>query len=194
MKIKKLYTVNQYATEKAITPQTVRVWADAGKIEVERTLGGHRRIVEWIDEESVTVCYCRVSSYKQKEDLARQVAFMRELYPNAEIIKDIGSGLNFKRKGLKALLDRAMRGDKLEVVVAHRDRLGRFGFDLLRWIIQRPAGTIVVLDGTEHSPEQELTRDLLAILHVFSCRLHGLRSYKNKVDQALSNPKPEADI
>jgi predicted site-specific integrase-resolvase len=112
---------------------------------------------------------------------------MRKRFPEAEIVKDIGSGLNFKRKGLKTVLERAMQGERLKVVAAHRDRLSRFGFDLIKWIVERSAGEVVVLDKTELSPEQELTKDLLSILHVFSARLHGLRSYKDKVKQALSD-------
>jgi predicted site-specific integrase-resolvase len=119
---------------------------------------------------------------------------MRERYPGTEIVKDIGSGLNFKRKGLtcaelvesKAILERAMRGDRIKLVVAHRDRLAQFGFDLIKYIIERNGGELVVLDQGTHSPE-ELTKDLLNILHVFSCRMPGLRNYKKQVHQALSN-------
>jgi len=78
-----------------------------------------------------TVCYCLLSSNKQRDDLARQVAYLHGLFPDAEVIKDIGSGLNYKRKGLRAVLERIMRGDKLTIVVAHRDRLTRFGFELI---------------------------------------------------------------
>ena len=119
---------------------------------------------------------------------------MQTKYPNAEIIKDIGSGLNYKRKGLKALLGRAMRGDKLEIVVAHKDRLVRFGFELLEWIVQQGGGKIVVLKQTNLSPKPELTNDLLSILHAFSCRMHGLRNYQSQIRQALSKPKTETDV
>jgi predicted site-specific integrase-resolvase len=112
---------------------------------------------------------------------------MREKYPEAEVVKDVGSGLNFKRKGLNALLERALRGDRIELVVAHRDRLARFGFDLIQKIIERSGGRIVVFEQTLLSPEAELTQDLLNILHVFSCRMHGLRHYKNQVAESLSN-------
>ena len=139
------------------------------------------------------VCYCRVSSQKQKDDLARQVVWMREQYPNAEIIKDIGSGLNFKRKGLRAILQRLLQGDKFTLIVAHRDRLCRFGFDLIEYLFEQNGGEIMVLDKTELSPEQELTTDLLSILHAFSCRLHGLRRYESEIkeDKNLSNSEAE---
>ena len=187
MKTKKLLTVNQYAEKVGVTPQTVRDWSNSGKIKTERTLGGHRRIIIEERQQEKLICYCRVSSYKQKYDLKRQAAFMQSEYPNAEIIKDIGSGLNWKRKGLKTILESSMHGIKQTVVVAHRDRLGRFGVDIIKWILERTGGKLVVLDKTEHSPEQELTKDLLSILHVFSCRLHRLRSYKAKINKALSN-------
>jgi len=135
-----------------------------------------------------------VSSYKQKDDLQRQVDYMISQFPEAEVIKDIGSGINFKRKGLKTILESAINGDKLKIVVAHKDRLCRFGFDLIEWLIQRNAGEIMVLSKSELSPESELTQDLLTILHVFSCRMHGLRSYKDKISKAFANKNSEEDI
>jgi len=114
---------------------------------------------------------------------------MRQQYPDAEIIQDIGSGLNFKRKGLQVLLVRFMRGEQLTVVVACRDRLCRFGFELFEFMAQQNGGQIMVLDQTVHCPETELTSDLLAILHVFSCRMHGLRSYSKKIKEDPSIPK-----
>ena len=146
------------------------------------------------NKEAITICYCRVSSYKQKDDLDRQIKFMQAKYPNAEIVKDIGSGLNYKRKGLKSILGRAMRGDKLEIVVTHKDRLARFGFELIEWIIQQSGGKVMVLKQTNLSPKQELTNDLLSILHAFSCRIHGLRNYKSQVRKALSEPEPKTDV
>ena len=118
---------------------------------------------------------------------------MREHYPEAEIIKDIGSGLNYKRKGLKSILERAVRGDKLKVVVAHRDRLCRFGFELIEHIVKLAGGEIVVLKESSLSPEQELTADLLSIIHVFRCRLHGLRNYKSKIREVVSDGRTEKD-
>ena len=143
-----------------------------------------------------TVCYCRVSSAKQRDDLQRQVDFMRERYSDARIVTDVGGGLNFRRKGLVALLERLHRGDKLRIVVAHRDRLARFGFDLIQWMAEQNGGEIVVLGNTDYSPEQELTEDILAILHTFSCRLHGLRRYRNAIqaDTGLSDGGAAPDV
>ena len=116
---------------------------------------------------------------------------MWERYPDAEIVQDIGGGLNFRRKGLVSLLERLHRGDKHRgdkhrIVVVHRDRLARFGFVLIQWLAEQNGGGIVVLDDTDYSSEQELTQDILAILHTFitfSCRLHGLRRYCNAIEE-----------
>lgn len=191
MKPKKLLSPRQASKHFSVHVGTLREWANNGKIEVERTKGEQRRYIIYKGSNEVQVCYWSKSSYKQKDDLERQVQFMKGKYPNAEIIKDIGSGLNFTRFGLKTLLERAMSGTKLTVILAHRDRFGRFAFDLLQWIIERSGGGFVVLDKTEHSPKQELTKDLLSILHVFSCRLHGLRSYRYQVNQDLSKSGAE---
>ena len=130
--------------------------------------------------EKQKICYCRVSSNKQKDDLQRQIGFMRSRYPNHTIISDVGSGINWKRSGLKTLLGQAMRGQLQEVVVAHRDRLCRFAFDLIRWILENNEVELVVLNDELKSSEQELADDLLSIIHVFSCRQMGKRRYKNK--------------
>jgi predicted site-specific integrase-resolvase len=113
------------------------------------------------------------------------------LYPEGtEIITDIGSGLNFKRKGLKTILERAIAGDIKELVVAHKDRLCRFGFELLEFIISKYSnGTIMVLDDKTSSTETEFANDILQILTVFSARLNGRRKYKKKesIDETPEN-------
>ena len=108
---------------------------------------------------------------------------MRERYPGAEIIKDIGSELNFKRKGVRTLLLRILAGDKLMLVVAHKDRLARLWFDLVQYLVEQNGGEVVVLDQTVHSPTAELTQDLLSILTVFSCRMHGLRECRHQIKE-----------
>ncbi len=194
----KYYSSREASKILDVHANTLRKWADDGKIEAIKTAAGQRRYnldqYLQISQQRTIVCYCRVSSSKQRDDLARQVDFMREKYPNAEIVKDVGSGLNFKRKGLKAILERAMRGDSLELVVAHRDRLARFGQDLIKQVIEFNGGKLVVLDQSACSPEEELTKDLLNILHVFSCRMHGLRNYKKQVAQATSNSAEQGAI
>ena len=106
---------------------------------------------------------------------------MRRRYPEYEIITDIGSGINFRRKNFTALLESICRGDVQEIVVAHRDRLARFKFELVSWLVTHHGGRLVVLDETHLSPTEELTRDLLSIIHIFSCRMHGLRKYRAEI-------------
>jgi len=110
------------------------------------------------DNNKRNICYCRVSTSSQKEDLERQVEYFRCKYPDYEIVKDIGSGLNFKRKGFNTILDSAFKG---EIVVTHKDRLCRFGFELVLRIIESTNGKILVLDKEETSPEKELVNDIL---------------------------------
>jgi len=178
-------STKEAAKKLGIHPNTLRRWANEGKIEHIRTLSKQRRydVDGYLGTQRTaqTICYCRVSSYKQKDDLQRQIDYMHKRFPECEIVKDVGSGINFKRKGLLSILQRANEGTKLKVISAHKDRLCRFGFDLIKWIIENSGGQIVVLNQTDLSPEAELTQDLLTILHVFSCRMHGLRSYKNKI-------------
>ena len=163
---------------------TLRQYADSGKIAAIRTPSGQRRydIDSFVGScvEQRVICYCRVSSPSQREDLQRQVEYMSQRYPEAEIVKDVGSALNYKRKGLKSILGRILRGEKFKIVVAHKDRLARFGFELIEWLVTELGNELVVLNDTIKEPERELTEDLLTIIHVFSCRLYGLRNYKSK--------------
>ena len=195
----KYVTSRVAASMLGVHPNSLRSWEKQGKIRVTRTPGGKRLY----DIESFTgaiapnksVCYCRVSSQKQRDDLERQVAYMRERFPEHDVITDISSGLNFKRKGLRSLLERILRREVKTVVVAHKDRLARFGFDLLQWLVESHGGTLVVLNDVSSSPTDELTQDLLAVLTVFSCRMHGLRKYRQAIekDSDVSNGGTTAD-
>ncbi len=177
---------------------TLRKYSKIGRIEYIKNEAGQRlydttSYIRGRKPEQTVICYCRVSSGKQRDDLARQVLFMQKQFPEAEIIQDIGSGLNFKRKGLHTILGRILQGDKLTIIVAHRDRLCRFGFELIQYLVEQNGGQIMVLENLVYSPQQELTQDLLAILHVFSCRMHGLRKYSDKIkkDKDISDQRTE---
>lgn len=177
---------------------TLRKYADDGTIPSIRNPAGQRLydVDAWlrVASRATVICYCRVSSHKQRDDLERQIERMRSIYPQAEIVKDIASGLNFKRKGLCSILERLLRGDKLQLVVAHRDRLARFGFDLFRFLTERNGGELLVLNQGLGSPEFELTEDLLTILRHFSYTMHGQRSHKSKADKNLPEFGTEADV
>src|SRR5437588_8696755 len=120
--------------------------------------------------------YARVSSVKQKEDLERQKQLLSSRFPTYELISDIGSGVNFKRPGLKTLLERTSRGMVSEIVVTHRDRLCRFAFDLIQYILSLHTTKLVVLFDDATSDEHELSQDILAINTVFICRMQGRRA------------------
>ena len=195
----KLYKMREAAKALGLHPNTIRKYEKEGKIKAIRTKSGQRLLdVEGFvgkPKRVRTICYCRVSSSKQKDDLVRQILYMQRQFPEAEIVQDVGSGINFKRKGLKAILESAVSGDSCTVIVAHRDRLARFGFELIELILQQNGGRVLVLDQSIYNPTQELTADLLAILTVFSCRMHGLRSYCNEIkkDKAILNGTAKAD-
>jgi putative resolvase len=194
----KYYPSREASSILGVHPDSLRKWADNGEINCIRTKSGQRRydVDGYIGKSttSTTICYCRVSSHKQQDDLERQVEFLRNQYPTAEFVKDIGSGLNFKRKGLKTILERAMSGTHITLVVAHRDRLARFGIDLIRQVIEQNGGKLVVLEETLLSPKQELTNDLLNIVHVFSTRMHGLRGYKKQIHQIVTDSGATSEI
>lgn len=175
-----------------VSEKTLRNWDLTGKIDTIRTPSNQRRYdidsVLGSSINRVTAIYARVSSYKQREDLDRQVNYLQSLYPAAVVFKDIGGGLNFKRKALLSLLGRVMSGDIQTVVVGHQDRLARFGGDLIKWICDQNDCQLLVLGKSELSPEREMVEDVLAIIHVFSCRLYGLRKYKSAVKEDPSLP------
>ena len=135
------------------------------------------------------IIYARVSSRHQKDDLERQVNKLHNEYPAYEIVKDIGSGINFKRFGFLKLIERAINRDFDELVVAHKDRFCRFAFDFFKWFFNQYGITVVVLNEThQQSTEQELAEDLLSIIHVFSCRQNGRRKYKQATNGTVNDP------
>ena len=175
----------------------MRRWEEEGKIQAIKTPSGQRRYniqgytAQFVSDR-VEIIYCRVSSRAQQPDLERQVEAVSSRYPQAEVIAEIGGGLNFKRKKLLAILGRIMSGTVKRLIVAHKDRLARFGFDLFQWLCEQNGCELVVLNETNLSPEQEMVEDILAILHCFSSRLYGLRKYKTQMQKDSDLPKPRA--
>ena len=188
-----------------VTSDTLRSWASKDKIRSIRTPSNQRlynrqdimRIAGLYHSasEKSNIAYCRVSSLKQSDDLERQVSFLKHQFPGHEIITDIGSGINWKRKGLEAILERALQGNINEVVVAHRDRLCRFAFDLIKNIFQLCNVKLIVLnDGDNESGASELADDLLSIVTIYSCRQMGRRRYKSKKDSNVSIQGPSISL
>lgn len=137
------------------------------------------------------ICYCRVSSNKQKEDLARQIIYMKERYPNHEIIKDIGSGLNYKRKGLLEIIEAGIKGEIEEIVVAHKDRLTRFGYELIEYIIEKFSYGKIKIENKEEekTPQEEIVKDIMSIMNVYVAKINGLRKYKKIIKQKITTTK-----
>src|SRR4028118_352170 len=128
-----------------------------------------------------TVLYARVSTSSQRDDLKRQTEALTTSYPGSEVITEIGSGLNFRRRKLKAILERIISGDIQCLVVAHKDRLARFGFDLIEWLCEKFDCKLVVLYQQKYSPQAELVQDMLSVVHGFSSRVYGLRKYEKQL-------------
>ena len=205
--IKKEYiSIDEASKITGLSIQTIRKLGDKKQIKCFKTPSRHRRfnkqdLEKFCDPDSfnekdsentkINYIYTRVSSKKQLDDLSRQVEYIQKRkpeYSSYTTISDIASGINFKRKGLQTILDSCIQGVIGEVVIAHRDRLSLFGFDLVKIIIEKAGGTITILDDEKNkSSEQELAEDLLSIIHIYSCRQMGKRSYKIKQSKSIEN-------
>ena len=168
-----------------VSENAVRMWANKGQIKYTKTKGGHRRYIlqdkkqqEIKQNKAKEIIYVRVSSRKQQSDLTRQTTYMSQRYPNHTTISDIGSGINFKRKGFKRILEELFKGNIKEVVVAHKDRFSRFGFSLFEWIFKQHGAKLICDKEPTSDPTSELAEDLMAIITVFSARYYGKRKYK----------------
>lgn len=183
-----------------VTTTTLREWDKQGVLHSIRTTGNQRRFHEdevkklmGIREIRVVAIYGRVSSYDQKKDLQLQIQQMRSKYPDAEIYKDIRSGLKFDRKGFCKLLNDIQKRRISIVVITHNDRLTRFGFDLLEKIFKGYGTEIDVINETKSlSLQEEMVKDLISIITSFSGRLYGMRSHKTK--KIVSDAKKEFTI
>jgi excisionase family DNA binding protein len=187
-----------------VKESTLRRWVDQGLFPSIKTPAGHRlyNVQQYLQsrhfggggenetiaktEERQKICYCRFSSQGQKNDLQRQISYMQEKFPDHKIITDIGSGINFRRKGLRTILELSSKGAVSQVVVAYRDRLCRFAFELLEWIFHLHEVKLVVLNQEmDSSGNNELAEDLLAIINVFNCRVNGKRKYKKGTEKQI---------
>ncbi len=183
-------TPQEAATLLGVTVRTLHRWELDGKIKSTRTAGGHRRydIADLISNKSgsqLTVGYARVSSHEQKDDLKRQILVLESYCAKHgwgfEIIQDLGSGMNYKKKGLIRLIKLITSYQVERLVLTHKDRLLRFGSDLIFTLCEQFATEVIIINRSEDSTfEEELASDVLEIITVFSARLYGSRSHKNK--------------
>ena len=185
-----LLTVKEAAELMGVTPKTIRRWEEEGKITASRTPGGHRRfdvsqLLGLRKDDSFTVAYARVSSNDQKEDLKRQIIVLESYCAkngwNFKVIQDLGSGLNYRKRGLIKLIKLICTSQVERLVITHKDRLLRFGAELLFTLCEIFGTEIIIINRTEDSTfEEDLAQDVLEIITVFSARLYGSRSHKNK--------------
>lgn len=177
-------TTTRLAKREKVTTQTVRRWIEGGRYQRhERTPGGHDRI--WVPVESDIILYARVSSAKQFSSLDTQERLLRGRYPDGRVVRDVGSGFNFKRRGFVALLERALRGEAIHVVAATSDRITRSGSPLIKHVIELSGGSIKLLEEDDLSDQFDV-RCLVASITSFCNSHHGKRSgQRHEKDQGL---------
>lgn len=189
-----------------VSSRTLRRWEEQGKIKSDRTSGGHRRydLAQFYPlhnkamrkDDRITLCYARVSTHEQKEDLQRQVNMLESYSCNHGwefvVVEDTGSGLNYHKRGLKKLLHQICSGQIERLVLTHKDRLLRFGSEIVFSLCEHFAVEVVIINSSENSSfEEELVTDVLEIITVFSARLYGSRSHKNR--KIMENLKETAN-
>ena len=188
----KYYSINEFSKILGVSAQTLRNWDANGKLHPHHTSSNgyryysHEQLSQVINIkpkiDRKVIGYCRVSSNKRKDDLQRQIDNVKMYLISQgkpfEIISDIGSGLNYKKKGLKELIKLITQNKVEKVVVLYEDRLLRFGFELIEYVASLYNCEIEIIDNTEKSEQQELVEDLVQIITVFSCKLQGKRANK----------------
>jgi putative resolvase len=187
-------SIAKAAEELGVSRDTLRRWEKSGKITVERTAKGHRRYnlatllgasPRRDQSKKKTLAYARVSSHDQKEDLSRQIQVLESFCAangwTYEVIEDLGSGLNYNKRGLRNLIRSICLAQVDRLVLTHKDRLLRFGAELIFSLCEQFDIEVVIINKTENSTfEDDLVQDVLEIITVFSARLYGARSRKNK--------------
>lgn len=193
-----IYKPKDFSKLLGVSVLTLQRWDNAGLLKAYRTPTNrryytHEQYLEFKgikDEEDKrqTVIYARVSTRKQSDDLQKQTKFLRQ-FCNAKgmiidrCIQDYGSGLNYNRKTWNSLLNDVMEGKIKTIVIAHKDRFVRFGYEWFESLCKRFGTEIIVVNNETLSPQEELAQDIISILHVFSCRLYGLRKYKVQMER-----------
>lgn len=189
------YKIGDFAKKLGVSVSTLRRWDKEGVLKPSKVTDGGTRLYSeyqynkyigklFYNTERINIIYCRVSSNKQKDDLERQVEnAKRYAYSRGyqfEVVTDIGSGINYTKKGLLYVIDRVMRGDVERIIVLYKDRLIRFGYELIEYICDINNTRIEIIDNTNKTEEEELVEDLVQIITVFSCKLQGKRVRKTK--------------
>jgi predicted site-specific integrase-resolvase len=197
-----MYNITQFAKLINYSVKTLQRWDRDNILKPEtrtktnRRLYSHDQLIQFTNsnilKKKKNIIYCRVSSSNQKSDLKSQKDFLIDFTRNMglsidDTYTDIGSGMNFKRKNFLKLLEEVQNNEIESVTIAHKDRLCRFGYELIEHIFNKNNVKINLINDDRLSPEQELCQDLTSIVHVFSSRLYGLRKYKNKIKKMCEN-------
>ena len=192
------YKLKDFAELLGVFVKTLQRWDREGTLKANRTPTDRRyytygqylqfTAINTEDDTRQVVIYARVSTRNQKNDLQNQVTFLRHFcYAKGIIvdqcIEDYGSGLNYNRKKWNELLDEVMEQKIKTIIITHKDRFIRFGYDWFEKFCMKFNTTIVVVNNEELSPQEELVQDIVSILRVFSCRLYGLRKYKKQIER-----------
>ena len=192
-----MYNIGEFAKLINKSVKTLQRWDREGILIAKRSPKGRRYYTDAqlltykgliSNEDSKTIAYIRVSSNGQKDDLKNQKDYINEYCKNAGIFidewfSDIGSGLNYTRKNFNRLLTLVESGKVKKVIVSHKDRFVRFGFEWFETFCNNHGATFEIINDERLSPEHELVQDLISIIHVFSCRIYGLRKYKAKIKE-----------
>ena len=192
------YKPKDFAELLGVSVKTLQRWDREGILKANRTPTDRRYCTydQYLQFKGINieydkrkvVIYARVSTKNQRDDLQNQTAFLRQ-FCNArgmivdQCIEDYGSGLNYNRKKWNGLLDEVMEQKVKTIVITHKDRFIRFGYDWFERFCMKFHTTIVVVNNEVLSPQEEVVLDIISILHVFSCRLYGLRKYKKQIEK-----------
>ena len=190
-----MLSTSQAAEAIGVSTKTIRRWDKSNKLQSIRLASGHRRFaIQQINEfatkqsnEFKHIIYCRVSSRKQKHDLQRQIAYMQSKYPEHEIISEIASGIHYDRQGIRQILEYIKNKQLKSLIVAHKDRLTRFSFDIWQHLAEIYGFKLVVENNENESPETEIVKDIIAIVTSFAARIHGLRKYIPRKSKVFKN-------
>ena len=190
-----MYSVGKFAKLIGKTVRTLQNWDINGKLICKRTPSGRRyyteedllKVIGHKVENKLNIAYCRVSTRNQKDDLENQKIYINDFSRNSGIniddfFIDYGSGLNYNREKFNKLLELVEHNKIKNIIIAHRDRFMRFGYDWFEHFCMNHGTKILVINDDRLSPEKELVDDIINILHVFSCRLYGLRKYKKTIE------------
>ena len=204
------YNIAQAAKYLGFKVKTLQKWDREGRLipafrtKTNRRVYTQSQLDEFIgqrtqDTRTRIIAYCRVSSAAQKPDLANQLEVMKEYclksgLLDVEFISEVGGGLNFERKKFLEIMDAVERYEVKMLIIAHKDRLARFGFEYFRHFLAKHNCELVILNDEKMSPEQEMVEDLMTIIHCFSSRLYGLRNYRKSLKEALDNGRTSQDV